>query len=144
MSSSARRTVCRLASDRRGAVAVEFAVVGLIFITLLLGTVELSRYQILRQSLHSMAEEAARKGLITLQGAACSTLTAGALRIAVTTPNNPTPMLTPASLTLAIDCLGPTASGVRTLQVTATYPFSLVAPIIPALPALTATAALSY
>lgn len=144
MSSSARHAALRLVSDRRGTTAIEFGVVGLIFITLLLGTVELARYQITRQSLHSMAEEAARAGLIILQGDDCNTLDAAALRNAVTTPTNPTPMLTPASLTLAIECQGPTASGVRTVRVTANYPFNLVAPIIPALPALTATAALSY
>ncbi|MDB5316892.1 MAG: pilus assembly protein [Rhodospirillales bacterium] len=144
VSSSHRRSARGLAGDRRGTVAVEFGLVGLIFITLLLGTVELARYQILRQSLRSMAEEAARTGLIILQGNPCVTLDATALKTAVTTPNNPTPMLTPGNLMLTIACPAATSTGVRTVRVTATYPFNVVAPIIPALPALTASASLFY
>jgi len=146
---SSPRRPAGLGGDRRGTVAIEFAFVGLIFITLLLGAVDLARYQIVRQSLQSMAEDAARAALLlssvgAVPGSGCTTVVGGAaLKTAVTTPNNPTPMLNPASLTLSPVC-AVSGTGVRTVTVTATYPFTFVAPLLPTLPNLTASAALSY
>lgn len=148
MFNRARRRASGLARDRRGTVAVEFAFVGLVFVTLLMGAVDLARYQIFRQSLRSMAEEGARQALIlssvgAVSGGGCgSTVTAGQLRTAVTTPTNPTPMLTVANLTLSPSCSA--ASGLRTVTVTASYPFTFVVPLLPAVGPLTASAALYY
>lgn len=148
MSNRTRRQASRLDEDCRGSVAVEFAFVGLIFFTLLLGAVDLARYQFMQQSLRSMAGEAARQAMIissagAVAGGPCATaVTAGQLRTAVTTPTNPTPMLAIASLTLNPVCTA--SGGVRTVTVTATYPFTFVVPFLPALTDLTTSAALSY
>jgi Flp pilus assembly protein TadG len=78
--------------DEGGVVAVEFAIVGMIFFMLLLGAVDLARYQFIRQSLGSMAQEAARTALLassaaSVQGGGCvAPPTGAALRTAVTTP----------------------------------------------------------
>ena len=148
MSNRTRRRASGLVGDRRGSVAVEFAFVGVIFVTLLLGAVDLARYQIVRQSLRSMAQEAARQAMIissngAVAGGPCgSTVTAGQLRTAVTTPTNPTPMLVPANLTLHPVCAN--AGGVRTVTVTAIYPFTFVVPFLPVITNLTANSSLSY
>jgi type II secretory pathway pseudopilin PulG len=129
-------------------VAIEFAIVGLIFFTLLLGAVDLARYQFVKQSLGSMAQEAARTALLAastsaVQGGGCGTLPAN-LPGAVTTPVNPTPILVPARLTLTAGCTtDPASNGARIITVVARYPFDFVVPFLSAAP-MTATARLSY
>src|SRR4051812_1802227 len=59
----------RLIHDRRGVTAVEFGFVAFIFFVLLLGTVDLGRYQFTQQSLRDIVAEAARAGLITINQA---------------------------------------------------------------------------
>ena len=155
-SASSRAPLARLLADRRGVTAVEFGFVGLVFFTMLLGAVDLGRFQITQQSLRSIAAEAARVALIAADKAlaanptgtpanACVTLPSGAsLRTSVTTPTNLTPFLAPGSLTLAPSCVV-SASGVRTVTVTASYPFQFVAPLLSVgLASLTTSAALSY
>ncbi len=149
MSSSRRRTRSGLLGDRDGSVALEFAFVGLIFITLLIGAVDLARYQIVRQSLRSVVEDAARSALITssstaVLGGGCTALPSGAaLKTAITTPINPVPMLTIASLTLTPTC-AVNGNNARTITVTASYAFSFVTPIYNFTGPLSATAALTY
>jgi Flp pilus assembly protein TadG len=149
VSNSANPAAAGIAGDRRGVVAVEFALVGLIFIMLLLGATELARYQFVQQSLRSMAEEAARRALVTssatavLGGGCQPVLTGASLVSAVTSPTNPTPMLTPGSLTLAAVC-ATNASGARTITVTASYPFTFVVPFLPTMSSLSASAAMTY
>jgi Flp pilus assembly protein TadG len=53
-----------LLSDRRGATAVEFGLIGIIFLTLLLGVVELGRYYYTVQSVRALAADAARWSMI--------------------------------------------------------------------------------
>ena len=56
----ARRFLKRLASDRRGAAALEFAFVGPLLFTLVLGTIEVGRMFYVRQGLEYATEQAAR------------------------------------------------------------------------------------
>ncbi|MGK7864849.1 TadE/TadG family type IV pilus assembly protein [Falsiroseomonas sp. E2-1-a4] len=149
MSSSRRGRLTESWQNCRGTVAIEFALVGLIFITLLLGAVDLARFQSVRQSLGNVAEEAARAAMImsgagaVLGGGCTTTPDGGVLKSAVTTPVNPTPMLTPALLTITPVC-ALSAGGARTITVTATYPFNFVAPLLTVAPTLSATASLTY
>jgi Flp pilus assembly protein TadG len=117
--------------DRRGVTAVEFAVLGAIFITLLFGTVEVSRYVTTAQSLRGLTADAARAALIsvngTLSGTAC-----GSATVSWETLLERTPMLTLSGLTRSVD----TDCTARTVTVTASYGFT---PVITFLPVTTIT-----
>ena len=126
-------------NDTRGGVAVEFALTGFAFFTLLLGAVDVARYQITVQSLHDISAEAARVALLyaantsatnAQNGTSATPLMSGAaLKAAVTSPTNLTPFLVPASLTVT-SVSSPSASGVQTITVTASYPFAFIAPLL--------------
>jgi Flp pilus assembly protein TadG len=124
--------------DCRGLVAIEFGMIAVILVTLLLGTVELGRYQFTLQSLRQITALSARQAMVNANtvmaqragGATASLISADALKTAVTTPNNPTPMLRPNLLTLTIGYS--TLSGTDLVTVTAEYPFQFLAPLMPA------------
>jgi Flp pilus assembly protein TadG len=139
-------------ASTRGSVVVEFAMVGFIFFVLLLGAVDIGRYQITVQSLHDVTAEAARVALLhagqtTASDAQNGTSTTplmsnAALKAAVTAPNL-TPFLTPASLIVTSALTSP--NGVATITVTATYPFTFLAPLLPGgASTLTDSVSLSY
>lgn len=147
-----RKALRGLGRSTRGSVTVEFAVIGFVFFVLLLGAVDIGRYQITVQSLHDVAAEAARVALLhagqtvannAQNGTAASTLMApAALKAAVTSPNV-TPFLTPASLNVTSALTSP--NGVATITVTATYPFTFLAPLLPGgASTLTDSVSLSY
>jgi Flp pilus assembly protein TadG len=135
----------------RGSVAVEFAMIGFVFFVLLLGAVDIGRYQITVQSLHDITAEAARASLLyagqttannALNGTSTPTLMSNvALKAAVTTPNL-TPFLAPASLSLTSSLASP--NGVATITVTAAYPFTFLAPLLSGTSTLTNSVSLSY
>jgi Flp pilus assembly protein TadG len=136
----------------RGSVAVEFAMIGFIFFVLLLGAVDIGRYQITVQSLHDVSAEAARVALLYAgqttatngqNGMAATTLmTNAALKSSVTSPNL-TPFLAPASLTVTSALTS--FNGVATITVTATYPYTFLAPLLPGgARTLTDSVSLSY
>jgi len=152
------RAVRRLARDRRGATALEFAVIGTIFITLLLGVIELGRYYFTVQSLRTVAAEAARAYLIrsnldlianpTRCQPVIATVTAADLEVAARTPilavsrltidapvfESNTPLPTPA----------PTCT-TRRVRANVSYTFNFVVPFLPAtVPVLTATAFMDF
>lgn len=137
----------------RGSVAVEFAMIGFVFFVLLLGAVDIGRYQFTVQSLHDITAEAARVALLyagnatatnSQNGGSNTTLMSNAaLKSAVTSPNNLTPFLAPASL--SITGTPSTLDGVATITVTATYPFTFLAPLLPSgAITLTDSVSLSY
>jgi Flp pilus assembly protein TadG len=141
-------------NDARGAVAVEFAMVGFTFFVLLLGAVDVARYQITVQSLHDISAEAARVALVyagqtaatnSQNGTSTSPLMSGAaLKAAVTSPTNLTPFLAPASLTVT-SASSLSAGGVPTVTVTASYPFAFFAPLFTGgTQTLSQSAAISY
>jgi Flp pilus assembly protein TadG len=134
------RPRCRLRNrlrDCRGVVAVEFAIVAVVLVTLLLGVVEIGRYQFTLQSLRQVAALSARRALVDANWVAAqhaagitqSLLSGSALKTAVTSPLNPTPMLQPGLLTLTTAYT--TLSGADFVTVTATYPFQFVALLLP-------------
>jgi Flp pilus assembly protein TadG len=142
-----------LGRDGRGAVAVEFAMIGFTFFVLLLGAVDVARYEITVQSLHDISAEAARVALLyagktsatNAQNGTSTTplMTDAALTLAVTSPNL-TPFLAPASLTLH-GVPSTSAGGVPTITVTASYPFAFVGPLLPGgTQTLSQSAAVSY
>src|SRR3954447_12334315 len=104
LSASAKVMPVRLLNDRSGAVAVEFGIVGLVFFILLLGAVDLGRYQITMQSLRDISAEAARVALLDRaqvasvigSGGTATNKSDTALKAAVTSPTNVTPFLAPA------------------------------------------------
>ena len=136
-----RAALRRLFHDRRGVTAVEFGFVGLIFFMLLLGAVDLGRYQFTAQSLREIAAIAARAALINGNTQA-SPMSDSALKASVTTPTNPTPFLNPALLTLTTTRT--TNGGLNTVTVTVTYPFEFVAPVLSGPRPLTEVAAIQY
>lgn len=60
-----RRLLRALRADQRGAAAIEFAIVGPLLFTLLLGIVEMGRMFYVRESLEYATEQAARYYMVT-------------------------------------------------------------------------------
>ena len=118
-----RRAVAGL-RDRRGTTSLEFALVGGLLLSLLLGGIDLARYMFTQESLRATAAEAVR--LATLRGsqnlnagtAACGNL-AGSLAGA----SARVPFLQPSLLTATLSGCA-TQAGVTTVVVTVQYPFS--------------------
>lgn len=148
-----------LLRDRRGVTAVEFGLVGLIFFVLLLGAMEMARFQFMQQSLRDAAGEAVRAALIqaNLATAECY----------ATQPPNACPPSPPTSLPADVEAfvksrtpfLDPdllsftfesddAGNGVRTIRAIASYQFHFLFLPVPGWPsgllAPTNVAALSY
>ncbi len=114
----------RRALNRRGTTTVEFALVGGLLVSLLLGTIEISRYLITREAVRTAAAEAVR--MATLAGGrnldanspACNGLAGSLAGVAATVP-----FLTAASLTASMSGCA-TQAGVTTVSITVQYPFT--------------------
>jgi Flp pilus assembly protein TadG len=113
----ARRGVDRLVRDD-GTVAIEFAVVGLLFFALLLGSIEMGRAMWMRNSVQFAAEEAARWALV--QPAENTTAVADFAR----------GRLTGSPETATITAPYVTVSGVRYVVVTITQDFTPVTTLV--------------
>jgi Flp pilus assembly protein TadG len=126
---------------RRGAAASEFALVGTLLLTLLLGTMELSRYLFTLEALRSAAAEAARA--VTIRGSA--NMNAGrtpcaGLSGALTGVRTEASFLNPGSLTMTMSGCA-TTGAVTTVQVAVAHPFAFAVRIPGlAVPALEETA----
>lgn len=138
-SSASSSRVATALHDRRGVTAVEFAVLGGIFIMLVIGTVEVARYVTTAQALRGLTADAARAALVsvngTLGGSAC-----GSATVSWETLLERTPMLTLTGLTtrnVATDC------NARTVTVTTAYGFSPVVNFLPTT-TITQTATLDF
>lgn len=158
MSPSGSRRALRLGRDRRGATALEFAVIGTIFITLLLGVVELGRYYFTVQSLRTVAAEAARAYLIRSNLDLIANPTRCQPVIATVTPadlqvSGRTPILAASRLTISAPVFesntplptpAPTCT-TRRVRANVSYTFNFVVPFLPAVvPTLTATAFMDF
>ncbi|WP_458094600.1 TadE/TadG family type IV pilus assembly protein [Roseomonas sp. WA12] len=122
----------RILRTRRGATAVEFALVGGLLMVFMIGIIEVGRYMITREAVRSVTADAVR--LATLRGSAnmnsgaapCQNLS-GSLGSAV----RGGPMLRLADLSVTLsDCA--TAGGMTSVTVTVTYPFNHLVPRITA------------
>ena len=102
-----------------GTVAIEFAIVGLLFFTLLLGSIEIGRAMWMRNSVQFAAEEAARWALV--QSAENSTAVVNYARGRLTS--------SPATANITAPYV--TISGIRYVVVTVTQNFTPVITLIP-------------
>jgi Flp pilus assembly protein TadG len=126
--------------DRRGIASLEFALVGGVLLSLLLGGIDLARYMFTQQCLRATAAEAVR--LATLQGsrnlnagsAACTSLSGSLAGASARVP------FLRANLVTATLSGCATQAGVTTVTVTVRYPFSFAVPFLGTAPAITETA----
>jgi Flp pilus assembly protein TadG len=112
-----RRLFSRIKRDD-GTVAIEFAIIGLIFFAMLLGSIELGRAMWMRNSVQFAAEEAARWALV--QAAENSTAVVNFARGRLTG--------SPASATITAPYV--TVAGVRYVVVTVTQVFTPVTTLV--------------
>ena len=119
---------CQSWLSDRGATSLEFAIVGGLFVSLMLGSIELGRYAFTLESVRTVTAQAVR--LATIRGSqnmnaastACTNLS-GNLSGAATR----TQFLNPASLSVAMSGCA-TAGGVTTVTITVAYPFTFSVP----------------
>jgi Flp pilus assembly protein TadG len=131
-------SLSRLAHDRRGATAVEFAFVGAIFVFMLLGVVEFGRYYFTLQSVRSLASEAARDALISANSAIFGGGNCTAQTSTTLTPNTSTiaryPLIRttnpPLDATWTRTCGSASAAARVTVRIR--YDFSFIVPFLPA------------
>ena len=112
---------------------VEFALLGLSLCVLLLGAIDVGRYQFTMQSLRLTAATAARIALTAVASnasSACAAMPSNASLQSSTVAANPAPMLASGSLNVTASCANADANGVRKVTVTATYPFKFIAPLL--------------
>lgn len=113
----------------RGATSLEFALVGGLLVSLLLGSIETGRYMFTVEMVRTATAEAVR--LVTLRGSqnlnagnpACTGL-GGALAGAA----ERTPFLSSGSLTVTISGCA-TQAGITTVNITVGYPFTFAVPL---------------
>lgn len=95
-------SICPQACRRRGAVTVEFALVSVVFFTLVFGMVEFSRLSIIRHAADNAAYEGARTGIVP--GATVADVEAAAQQMLdVVSVGTSTIVVTPNPLTNAAD-----------------------------------------
>lgn len=127
----------RLARDRRGASAMEMALIMPILFMLLIGTLEVGRYMFTLESLRSVTAEAARLSMVNAAilntgivpgGADITSCTASStVNLAAT---RKTPFINSTSLTLCIERTGTTDVTIRVL---AQYPYTSFVPYLTAM-----------
>lgn len=101
-----------------GTAAVEFGLVGGIFFLLVLGVMDLGRYYLTLHSLHTVLGDATRTALVDPSFGGCPA--------SVTEVAAGAPFLQPAALSLCVT--RSVSSGLNTITVTASYPFSFILP----------------
>ena len=131
---SARRRGLLLGN--RGAASLEFAVVGSLLMSLLLGSMELGRYMFMLQALRTITADAART--VTLRGSAnmngaldpCTGLAGALAGVPVRAP-----FLNPGAVSITMsDC---TTNGPdTTVKLTVTHPYGFAVPFFGAQPTL--------
>lgn len=117
-SASSRGPARRALASRRGGSASEFAIIGSLIFLMILAGMDLSRYYFTMHALRTAAADAARAAIINKTAADCGS---GTVQTAARAG------ILGSSFTLTVTC--PTASGVTTVSVTATRPFSFVLPV---------------
>lgn len=125
---SSKRRRWRL--DQSGATALEFGLVGPVFLMLLLGTIELARYSFIKEGLRTLTAEAARKILITYNTSnfTCPTDFSNVLASA----NVRTPFLVPGNLANQVVLTTSTCvnGAPNVITVTVTYSYSTILPLL--------------
>jgi Flp pilus assembly protein TadG len=113
---------CRL--GRAGVTTVEFAVVAQLFMTVLIGCMDLGRYYLIEHSLRTVVAEAAREVLVE------NKTTYNEMTVTPSSANFGaiTPIVDNNNLTLIVNQF-PTRPGVTQITVTGTYAFTSYSPI---------------
>jgi TadE-like protein len=111
-----------------GTSSLEFALVAVPFVFMMFGGMELGRYFITRHSLHTLVDETARSAVVN-----CFNQKTCPYGTAVPTPSNlwsTVPFLQQSlpGASLTASQTFDTATGTRTITVTANYPFAFVLP----------------
>ncbi len=118
--------------DRRGVAAIEFALIGGVLFTMMVGIMEIGRYFATQQALYNASSEALRQWQIQL---------GATIPISITACNNllapdygTVPLLNSASISFSGRACALQSDGSMRVSATFTYPFTFVAPLlIPAL-----------
>lgn len=107
---------------RAGVTSLEFGIVALLFLTVLIGCMDLGRYYLIEHSLRTVVAEAAREAWVnsSVEGTVDpTTFSFGAI----------TPFVNNANLTLTVTATPLAKGGVRKIKVIATYDFVAYSPI---------------
>jgi Flp pilus assembly protein TadG len=110
--------------DRKGAAAMEFALIAIPFLILMIAVTDLGRYFLTQHSLRTLTAEAARTVMVSCFNASslCSLTPA---QISVVEAK--APFLIAGSTTLTASQTPPSgATGLRIVNVTAVYPFTFI------------------
>ena len=113
---------------RSGTTSLQFALVAVPFVFLLMAGMDLGRYFITQHSLRTLVSEAVRATLVSCYGSAsaCNLPSASETTVAAKVP-----FLTSGSITwVTASQTAPNAStGVRTISVSVSYPFTFILPV---------------
>ena len=107
-----------------GASTVEFALVVLLFLTVVIGCMDLGRYYLAEHSLRTLVAETARTALVDTSIVNGGISSPGSASYAATTP-----FIDDANLTLTVSQYHPNRPGIVTIKVTGTYVFTAYSPI---------------
>ena len=125
-----RNRLAALRRDNRGVAAVEFAVVGMMAISLVLTAIEVARYNIVAQSLRNLAAEAARSALVSVNRSLgtgdCQPATVNQASLL-----QQVPVLRAGRLELQLASTCPEPNGIGLVTVRATYDFTFVVGWLP-------------
>jgi TadE-like protein len=112
---------------RQGTTSLEFALVAIPFLFILIAGMDLGRYFITQHSLRTLTAEAARSAMVNCFG---STGACNLTPVQKTAVETASPFLVPGNfLTFTVSQSAPSGDGVRTITVTAIYPFSFILPV---------------
>lgn len=124
ISRGAKRTL-----DQAGISSLEFAVAATGFLMLLLAGIDFGRYFFTVHSLHTLTEEAARAALIDSTQHNCANVCGSPVSSTeLATLGAAAPFLNTSQLVLAVT--QSSSSGVTTISVAASYPFSFITPVL--------------
>ena len=125
-----RNRLAALRRDNCGVAAVEFAIVGMMAITLMLTAIEVARYNIVAQSLRNLAAEAARNALVSVNRSLgtgdCQPATVNQASLL-----QQVPVLRAGRLELQVESTCPEPNGTGLVTVRATYDFTFVVGWLP-------------
>lgn len=125
-----RNRLAELRRDNRGVAAVEFAVVGMMAISLMLTAIEVARYNIVAQSLRNLAAEAARSALVSVNRSLgtgdCQPATVNQASLL-----QQVPVLRAGRLELQVESTCPELNGTGLVTVRAIYDFTFVVGWLP-------------
>jgi Flp pilus assembly protein TadG len=113
---------------RKGVTALEFAIVGPIFLMLLLFAMDLARYWYVAEAVRTYAAEVLRAAVV-VAGADNPPVVNTCPGGAITVSTSPTVGLDPTSLTTTVTCNRNASATTRTVAVTVSYNFSFLLPV---------------